>query len=163
MAEQWTLETLRALMDREHGFIRTEITAERRIVEGNFSARDKATKLETDELARRLGELNHAHELARQKEVDFIGREAFNTFVNRTADDFERLRKEIQAAASALNIVKEQAAQALAAALAENSKLGEARFGRLEKSQSMMLGGLMLVGAIIPIITAAVVYWVARS
>jgi hypothetical protein len=79
--------------------------------------------------------------------------------VSRTADDFERLRKEIQAAASALNLVKEQAAQALANALSEQSKLGEARFSRLEKSQSMMLGGLILVGVCIPVITTVVVHF----
>jgi hypothetical protein len=75
MAEQWTLETLRSLMDREHGFIRQEILAERRLVEQRFEAIDSATHIETNELARRLSELNHAHELARQKEVDFVGRE----------------------------------------------------------------------------------------
>jgi hypothetical protein len=156
-----TVETLQELLDRENGFIRGEIDAERKLVAQRFRSISKATVLETRELARRLGELNHAHELARQKEVDFIGREAFNTHVSRTADDFERLRKEIQAAASALNLVKEQAATALANALSEQSKLGEARFSRLEKSQSMMLGGLILVGVCIPLITAAAVHFMA--
>jgi hypothetical protein len=126
-------------MDRENGFIRGEIDHERRFIEQRFASINKATELETTELGRRLGELNHAHELARQKEVDFIGREAFNTFVGRTSDDFGVLRKEIQTTANSVNIAREQAAKALAEALSEQAKLGEARFSRLEKAQSMML------------------------
>jgi hypothetical protein len=64
-----TIETLHELLDRENGFIRGEIDAERRIVVQRFEAISEATKLETAELARRLSELNHAHELARQKEI----------------------------------------------------------------------------------------------
>jgi hypothetical protein len=161
-AMSWTIETLHSLMDREDGFLRSEISAERRIIEGRFDAIDKATKLETTELSRRLGDLNHAHELARQKEVDFIGREAFNTFVTRTADDFLVLRKEINVTANSVTTAREQSANALATSLSEQAKLGEARFARIEKSQSMMLGALMLVAAIIPVITALVVHFMGK-
>ena len=150
-------------MDRENGFLRSEIEAERRFVAQKFDSIGNATTLSTSELGRRLGELNHAHELARQKEADFIGREAFNTFVGRTSDDFGVLRKEIQTTANSVNIAREQAAKALAEALSEQAKLGEARFSRLEKSQSMMLGGLMLVGAIVPIITGIIVYFMSKG
>jgi hypothetical protein len=163
MPDQWTIDTLKQLLDREDSFIRQEIIAERRIVDEKFGSRDNAVALETSELARRLDSLNHAHELARQKEVDFIGREAFNTFTDRTADDFVILRKEIQTTAGAVNTAKEQAASALANALTEAGKLGEARFSRLEKSQSMMLGGLMLIGAIIPIITGVIVFFISHT
>jgi hypothetical protein len=51
--------------------------------EQRFTSTDKAIVLAASELARRLEVLNHAHELAREKERDFIGREAFETFAQR--------------------------------------------------------------------------------
>jgi hypothetical protein len=147
-----TIETLKELIEREFRSVRDEIIAERRIFEQRFRASDTALHISAGELSRRLDALNHAHELARQKEADFIGREAFNTFTARTSDDFAGLRKEIQATAGAVNTAKEQAAKALAESLSDAGKLGEARFARLEKSQSMMIGGLILVGAIIPVL-----------
>lgn len=53
-----------------------------------FASMDKAIVLLADETARRLEVLNHAHEQAREKERDFIGREAYDTFTQRSRDDF---------------------------------------------------------------------------
>ena len=56
--------------------------------EQRFAAVDKAIVLAAEEISRRLDILNHFHELAREKERSFVGREAFDTFVLRVADDF---------------------------------------------------------------------------
>jgi hypothetical protein len=50
--------------------------------------------LAAEEVARRLEVLNHFHELTREKERTFVGREAFETFVLRVAEDFATLRRE---------------------------------------------------------------------
>jgi hypothetical protein len=55
---------------------------------------DKAIVLAAEEISRRLDILNHYHELAREKERSFVGREAFDTFVLRVADDFAMFRRE---------------------------------------------------------------------
>jgi hypothetical protein len=62
--------------------------------EQRFAAMDKAIVLLASEMARRLEVLNHAHEQAREKERDFISREAFETFVQRVNEDFAMLRRE---------------------------------------------------------------------
>ena len=59
--------------------------------EQRFAAVDKAIVLAAEEISRRLDILNHFHELAREKERSFVGREAFDTFVLRVADDFAML------------------------------------------------------------------------
>jgi hypothetical protein len=51
--------------------------------EQRFAAVEKAIILAAEEMSRRLDISNHAHEQAREKERDFIGREAFDTFVLR--------------------------------------------------------------------------------
>ncbi len=61
-------------------------------VESRFSARDEAIRLLSTEYNRRLNDLNHAHEQAREKERDFISRESFDTFVQRTGEDLQGLR-----------------------------------------------------------------------
>ena len=61
--------------------------------EQRFAAVDKAIVLAAEEISRRLDILNHYHELAREKERSFVGREAFDTFVLRVADDFAMFRR----------------------------------------------------------------------
>jgi len=56
--------------------------------EQRFTSMDRAIVLLASEMARRLDVLNHAHELAREKERDFVGREAFESFAQRSVDDF---------------------------------------------------------------------------
>ena len=97
--------------------------------EQRFVATDKAIVLAASELARRLDILNHAHEQAREKERDFIGREAYETFTRHTIDDFAGLRQEMQA-----------------------------RFGRIESAQAKMFGGLLFAATILPLITGIMVY-----
>ena len=74
--------------------------------EQRFAAMDKATVLLASEMARRLEVLNHAHEQAREKERDFIGREAFETFSQRIIDDIALLRRETQASAVAASAAR---------------------------------------------------------
>jgi hypothetical protein len=160
MRQQMDVESLRSLMDREHRHLRDEIDAERRIVKQRFKAGDRALTLSAQELSRRLDTLNHAHEQAREKERDFISRESFDTFTVRTADDFSVLRREIQTTSNQVSAAREGAAQALAEALSEQAKAGEARFGRLESAQAKMIGGLALAVAIMPIVTAVIIYMI---
>ncbi len=160
MRQQMDVDTLWALMEREHLHLRDEIVGERRIVKQRFKAGDRALSLSAQELFRRLDTLNHAHEQAREKERDFISRESFDTFTVRTADDFSVLRREIQTTSNQVSAAREGAAQALAEALSEQAKAGEARFGRLESAQARMIGGLALAVAIMPILTVVIVYFV---
>jgi hypothetical protein len=81
--------------------------------EQRFTSTDKAIVLAASELARRLEVLNHAHELAREKERDFIGREAFDTFVLRVADDFAMFRWESQTAVITTTGVRDTAIKTL--------------------------------------------------
>src|ERR1700720_2919839 len=77
-----------------------------------FTAMDKAIVLLANEMARRLEVLNHAHELAREKERDFIRREAFETFMQRTIDDLALLRRDTQSAANVATAARETARKA---------------------------------------------------
>ncbi len=163
MASDWTLETLRALMDRELLSVRQEIIAERRLVEQHFTGVDKALVLKAEELARRLDVLNHVHELAREKERDFIGRDAFETFTQRTTDDFLAIRREIQSASTQASVVREGAAHALSAALSDQIKRVETRFANVESLQAKMLGGLLLAMFIVPLIMGGVYYLLTKS
>ena len=61
---------------------------------------DKAIILSAEEMSRRLDILNHSHEQARERERDFIRREAFETFMQRVVDDFALLRRDTQTAAN---------------------------------------------------------------
>jgi len=122
----------------------------------------EAGRIQAAELLRRLSELNHAHELAREKERDFIGREAFDTFVQRTSDDFATLRGEITVTKDAVAETKGAAAEALATALSEQNKTNEIRFGKVENVQAKMIGGLIICTFVVPIITGLIVYLLTR-
>ena len=67
-----------------------------------FEAVDLANKLANVETLRRLGELNHAHEAAREKEKDFIQRENFEAKmsdhqrqINKLIEDLGTVRVEM--------------------------------------------------------------------
>ncbi len=74
---EWTITTLKEHYDRV------------------FSDRDSALKLAVHELERRLDNLNHAHELAREKEHDFLSRDAHETFTREIRKDVDLLRDQI--------------------------------------------------------------------
>src|ERR1700731_1151998 len=82
--------------------------------EQRFAEMDKAIVLLASEMARRLDVLNHAHEQAREKERDFIGREAFETLAQRVADDLRMVRQDIQTAATAATAARETAQKTIA-------------------------------------------------
>lgn len=151
----WTTDTLRSAL-------RDEISAVKELQLERFTERDKALALQLVEFLRRLDALNHAHEQAREKERDFIGREAFDTFVVRTGDDFTTLRAEIRVTSDAVAATKTAAAEALANALSEQNKTNEIRFGKVENVQAKMIGGLVICSFLVPAVTGLVVFLLTR-
>ena len=131
--------------------------------EQRFKSTEKAIVLAASELARRLDVLNHAHELAREKERDFIGREAFETFAQRASDDLALLRRESQSAASVATASRETARKALADEITEQNTANEKRFGRIEGTHAKLIGGIGLATFIFPLITAMLIYLLTKS
>jgi hypothetical protein len=131
--------------------------------EQRFAAVDKAIVLAAEEIARRLEVLNHFHQLAREKERDFIGREAFETFVQRVADDLAMLRREIQTAANVATAARETGRKAVADEITEQNTANERRFGRIEGVHAKIIGGLALGTFILPLITGLVIYVLTKS
>jgi hypothetical protein len=124
---------------------------------------DKAIVLLASEMARRLEVLNHAHEQAREKERDFIGREAFETLVQRVNEDFAMLRRETQTAANVATAARESARKAVADEITEQNTANERRFGRIEGVHAKIIGGLSLGTFILPLITGLVIYVLTKS
>ncbi len=131
--------------------------------EQRFAAMDKAIVLLASEMARRLEVLNHAHEQAREKERDFIRREAFDTFVQRVIDDLALLRRETQASAVAATAARETARKAAADEITEQNTANERRFGSIEGIHAKIIGGLALGTFILPLITGLVIYVLTKS
>ena len=128
-----------------------------------FAAMDKAIVLLASEMARRLDILNHAHDLAREKERDFIGREAFETFVQRVADDLAMLRRETQTAVSVATAARETGRKAVADEITKQNTANERRFGAIEGIHAKIIGGLALGTFILPLITGLVIYVLTKS
>jgi hypothetical protein len=131
--------------------------------EQRFVAVDKAIALAAEEMARRLDVLNHFHELAREKERDFIRREAFDTFVLRVADDITMLRRESQTAVTTTAGVRETAIKTLSDGIAAQNTENETRFGRIEGIHAKLVGGIALATFIFPLITGLVIYVLTKS
>ncbi|MGH6846752.1 MAG: hypothetical protein ACREC0_04720 [Methylocella sp.] len=131
--------------------------------EQRFTSVDKAIILAAEEMSRRLDILNHSHELAREKERDFIGREAYETFVLRVADDIALLRRESKAADDAALSARESAIKALTDVVAAQNTETEMRFGKMEAVHSKIVGGLVLGTFILPLITGMVIYILTKS
>jgi len=143
---------------------REKLDAERdRRMEERFRAQEKENRLHLAEMQRRLTDLNHAHEQTRQKERDFVSREAYETFTIRTADDFTTLRAEIRAASVASDLALKAAAEALASTLIEQNRTNETRFGKVENTQAKMIGGLILCSLLVPALTGVVVFLLTRD
>ncbi len=131
--------------------------------EQRFAAIDRALVLAADEMARRLDLLNHFHELAREKERNFIRRDAFETFVERVADDLALLRRDIQTSANVATAERETARKAAADEMTEQNITNEKRFGRIEGVHAKIIGGLALGTFILPLITGLVIYVLTKS
>jgi hypothetical protein len=131
--------------------------------EQRFAAGDKALVLLASEMARRLEVLNHAHELAREKERDFIRREAFDTFVQRVSDDLGLIRRDTQTAANVATSAREAARKAVADEITEQNTTNEKRFGRIEGVHAKIIGGLALGTFILPLITGLVIYVLTKT
>jgi hypothetical protein len=131
--------------------------------EQRFVAIDKAIVLAAEEMSRRLDILNHFHELAREKERDFIRREAFDTFVLRVADDLASLRRETQTAVISTTGGRETAIKVLTNDITEQNAKNEMRFGKMEAVHSKIVGGLVLGTFILPLITGMVIYILTKS
>ncbi len=140
-----TIETLKELNDQR------------------FSAVEKAIVLAASELARRLDVLNHAHERAREKEREFIRREAFDTFAQRVTDDLALLRRDTQTAAAVDTAARETSRKAVADEITEQNITNEKRFGRIEGIHAKIIGGLALGTFILPLITGLVIYVLTKS
>jgi hypothetical protein len=131
--------------------------------EQRFTGLDKARVLAAEEIARRLEVLNHYHELAREKERSFLGREAFETFVQRVADDIALLRRENQTAAEAATAMRDTALKVIADGITEQNIANEKRFGKMEAVYAKLIGGLALATFILPQITGLVSYVLTKS
>ncbi|MFZ0494452.1 MAG: hypothetical protein WBE80_10375 [Methylocella sp.] len=131
--------------------------------EQRFAAIDRAIVLAAEEIARRLEVLNHYHELAREKERNFLRREAFETFAQRVADDLALLRRESQAAAALAAGARETAAKAVSEGITAQNTLNENRFGKIEGVHAKIIGGLALATFILPLITGLVSYLLTKS
>jgi hypothetical protein len=131
--------------------------------EERFAAMDKALILLACEMARRLEVLTHAHELAGEKERDFIRREAFDTFALRVSDDLALLRRESQTAINTATAVRETARKAVADEITEQNTANERRFGRIEGIHAKIIGGLAFGTFILPLITGLVIYVLTKS
>jgi hypothetical protein len=131
--------------------------------EQRFAAVDKAIVLAAEEISRRLDILNHFHELAREKERSFVGREAFDTFVLRVADDFAILRRESQTAIITTTGVRETAIKTLSDGVAAQNTENETRFGRVEAIHAKLIGGIALATFIFPLITGMLIYLLTKS
>jgi hypothetical protein len=131
--------------------------------EQRFAAMDKAVALAAEEIARRLDVLNHAHELAREKERDFIRREAFDTFVLRVNDDLALLRRETQTSANVATTARESARKVAADEMTEQNTANEKRFGRIEGIHAKLIGGLVFGTFILPLVTGLVIYVLTKS
>ena len=162
----YVIEALRTGDSRFHALFKELIEREtahvKELLQQAISERDKALELQLVEFLRRLESLNHAHEQAREKERDFVNREAHETFVARTSDDFGTLRTEIQTVARAASEVREGAANALAKALTEQNSVNDTRFGKVENAQAKILGGLVFATFIAPLISGLVVYLLTK-
>ena len=139
------------------------IEALKELHEQRFAAIDKAIVLAAEEVARRLEVLNHYHEIAREKERSFLGREAFEVFAQRVADDLALLRRTTQAATAAATVVRETALKAVADEITEQNTVNEKRFGKVEAVYAKMIGGLALGTFILPLITGMVIYVLTKS
>jgi hypothetical protein len=139
------------------------IEALKELHEQRFAAMEKAIVLAAEEIARRLEVLNHYHELAREKERDFIRREAFDTFVQRVAEDIAMLRREHQAAAITTTGVRETAMKALSDGFLEQNTSNEKRFGKIEGIHAKLIGGIALATFIFPLITGMLIYLLTKS
>ncbi|MGH6839210.1 MAG: hypothetical protein ACREDT_10520 [Methylocella sp.] len=131
--------------------------------EQRFAATDKAIVLAAEEMSRRLDILNHFHELAREKERDFIRREAFDTFVLRVADDFSSFRRESQTADSSASHMRDSALRAVADEIAEHNTKTEIRFGKIEAVYARLIGGIALGTFIFPLLTGVIIYLLTKS
>ncbi len=131
--------------------------------EQRFCAMDKAILLFAEEMSRRLEILNHAHEQAREKERDFIGREAFETFVQRVSDDLSLFRRETQVTATGAAVARETARKAAADEITEQNATNEKRFAKIEGIHAKIIGGLALGTFILPLITGLVIYVLTKS
>jgi hypothetical protein len=131
--------------------------------EQRFAEMDKAIVLLATEMARRLDVLNHAHEQAREKERDFIGREAFETFVQRVGDDLRMVRQDTQTAATAATAALETARKTIADEITAQNTENERRFGRIEGVHARIIGGLALGTFILPLITGLIIFVLTKS
>ena len=103
----WTVGTL-----KEHRDQRITTLAER--TDEKFATRDEALALQATEYERRLSDLNHAHEQARQKEADYVTRDKYE---DSKLAEAEALKLALQASDARLNALENWRSRTIGAAL----------------------------------------------
>jgi ABC-type xylose transport system substrate-binding protein len=126
--------------------------AQKREVEVAFDKYAAEKEADLVEIRRRLVDLNHAHEQAREKDREFINREVYDKQMERIGDDVKSLSNEVKTAA-----------EPVAAALVDQDKRNSERFSKIENTLSKMVGALVLASFAIPILTGFVTYLVTRK
>lgn len=86
-------EHLLALLANQHEMAMQQ----KAMIEVRFELAQRALELDHIEMLRRLDLLNHAHEVARQKEASFVGREVYES----QAKEHNKWRDEVNATLSA--------------------------------------------------------------
>ncbi len=144
------------LTDLKIANVWAEITKVSTVAEIQRKSDAKALELNFHEVQRRLDALNHSHELAREKEREFLDRETYGIFAHkvtldqevarsRVEDDFNAIKREI-------SLTRDTATQAMANQLRDIGMSTESRFARAElilstigKPQYALIGGFAAI------------------
>lgn len=86
------LETIRGKL----GEILAILGEREKLYNERFLQNEKQTALAMTELQRRLDVLNHAHQVAREKEITFLSKEAYQIAHDQLVDDVKRFAGELQ-------------------------------------------------------------------
>ena len=87
--DDWNVDTLKEHMDKI-------FELHDKALQIALEEREKAVAVALVELNRRLDILNHAHELAKEKEADFYSRESHEVFAKNIDDKLEEVKKNVE-------------------------------------------------------------------
>jgi exonuclease VII large subunit len=111
-----------------------------RLLLREIDANERAKTLQASEYERRLRELNHAHEQARQKEADYLDRATFNIFDRTLAERLEKIESRLAETADRDRL--EATAKGIASSQDESNK----RISELERARSNLDGRITMLG-----------------
>ena len=87
--DDWNVDTLKEHMDKIFELHEKAVVVA-------FEEREKAGRVALVELNRRLDILNHAHELAKEKERDFYSRESHDIFAKQVKEDLNDIKEQVE-------------------------------------------------------------------